>query len=489
MSGVHATMRRASATAPTSVGGTNLAAPAIPASAPASTVVARRHAVIDNATARARDAARPASTRWLPMGGAIPRMPHRTQTLALAAALLAPAAASAHQNSLTPLTLTVEGRIVTATARIDALDLNEALALPSSALPSRADALARAAQGGRYLGARLRLTHAGIPCTPGDASAAVVDRADAWALAVTVPYTCAHRVEAPSVDYALFFDVDPQHRGLATLDGLGAPRQFVFQSDRRRWSVDASPPLRAQLGQYLRLGVEHIFTGYDHVAFVVTLLVLAAALRARDALRHVLSVVTSFTVAHSLTLVSAALGWVVAPARVVEPVIALSILYVAASNLRRDAPPPRSRAVTTFAFGLVHGLGFADVLRELGLPARATVPSLLAFNVGVELGQLAVVVALLPLLHAMSARRSFGAQLAWSAALGALAVALLPALGPPRATVAVLAAVVVVAVVAARHWTYDRVIRQGLSLALCLLALLWTVERLSGHTVFQGVLG
>lgn len=419
-------------------------------------------------------------------------MPHPAQSAALAlaaAALLAPAAAAAHQNSLTPVALRADGRAVTVTARIDALDLNEALGAGSGALLTRREALARAADGGRYLGARLRLTHAGIPCVPGAASGAVVERLDGWSLALTVPYECAHRVETLTVAYGLFFDVDPQHRGLATLEGLGPARQFVFQSDRRRWTIDAAVPLRAQLGHYLRLGVEHIFTGYDHVAFVVALLVLAGSLRAREGLRHVLAVVTSFTVAHSLTLVAAALGWVVAPGRVVEPVIALSILHVAASNLRRRGPPPRSRPLTTFAFGLVHGLGFADVLRELGLPARATVPSLLAFNVGVELGQLAVVLALLPLLQAMAARRPLAAQLAWALGLGALAVALLPRLGPPRATVVALALVVALAVVAARHWDYDRVIRRGLSLALCLLALLWTVERLSGITVFQGVLG
>lgn len=420
-------------------------------------------------------------------------MPHPAQSAAasalLAAAMLAPAPAAAHQDSLTPLALRAEGRTVTATARLDALDLNEALAAPSGALLTRAEALARVAAAGRYLSARLRLTHAGIPCAPGAPAGAVVERADGWSLAVTVPYACAHRVEALAVDYGLFFDVDPRHRGLATLDGLGPARQFVFQSDRRRWAVDASVSVRAQLGQYLHLGVEHIFTGYDHVAFVVALLVLAGPLRPRAGARHVLSVVTAFTAAHSLTLVSAALGWVAAPARLVEPAIALSILHVAVANLRRRAPPPRSRPLTAFAFGLVHGLGFADVLRELGLPARATVPSLLAFNVGVELGQLAVVLALLPLLQAMAARRPLAAQLAWSAALGALAVALLPALGPPRGTVLAVAVTVVLAVVAARHWDYDRVIRRGLSLALALLALLWTVERLSGRTLLHGVLG
>jgi hypothetical protein len=419
-------------------------------------------------------------------------MPHPAQSAAaalLAAALLRPAAAHAHQNSITPLALRAEGRAVTVTARLDELDLNEALGARSGALLTREEALARTTQGGRYLAQRLRITHAGLPCTPGAAEGAVVERADGWGLALTVPYECEHRVEGLSVEYGLFFDVDPQHRGLATLEGLGPERQFVFQSDRRLWTVDASVPLRAQLTQYLRLGVEHIFTGYDHVAFVVALLVLAGALRPRAGLRHVLAVVTSFTAAHSLTLVSAALGWVAAPARLVEPAIALSILHVAASNLLRRGPPPRSRPLTTFAFGLVHGLGFAGVLRELGLPARATVPSLLAFNVGVELGQIAVVLALLPLLQAMAARRPLAPQLAWSIALGGAAVAWLPALGPPRATVLALAVVVVIAVVAARHGGYDNVIRRGLSLALALLALLWTVERLSGRSFFHGALG
>lgn len=419
-------------------------------------------------------------------------MPHPAQSTVLAltaAALLAPALAAAHQNSLTPVALRAEGRAVTVTARVDALDLNEALGARSGALLTRPEALSRVAEGGRYLGARLHLTHAGIPCTPGAATGAIVERPDGWALALTVPYLCAHRVETLAVDYGLFFDVDPQHRGLATVEGLGPAAQFVFQSDRRRWTIDAAVPVRAQLAQYLRLGVEHIFTGYDHIAFVVALLILAGAQRARDGLRHVLAVVTSFTVAHSVTLVSAALGWVVTPARLVEPIIALSILYVAVSNLRRRGTPPRSRPLTTFAFGLVHGLGFADVLRELGLPARATVPSLLAFNVGVELGQLTVVLALLPLLQAIAARRSLAAQLAWSAALSVLAILALPLLGPPRATVVAVAVMVFTAVLAARHWDYDRVIRSGLSALLGLLALLWTIERVAGITVFHGRLG
>lgn len=408
---------------------------------------------------------------------------------ALFAATLAPLPALAHRNSVTPLALRVEGREVTATARVESLDLNETVGLPSWEFVSLPDALARSREAGRYLTARLRVANAGRPCVPSAPEAAVVARGEQWFLALTVRYACPHRVESLAVDYDLFFDVDRMHRGITSLEGLGPPRQFVFQYDRRRWEIAAAVPLRRQLGQYLLLGVEHIFAGYDHVAFVVALLVLAGPLGRRAAARHVLAVVSSFTLAHSLTLVAAALGWVSAPARVVEPVIAVSIVHVAASNLRGATGPSRWRPLYTFAFGLVHGLGFADVLRGTGLPARATVTSLLMFNVGVELGQLAVVAAVLPLLLAMASGRPLPAQLAWAIVVGALATALLPRLGPPRPTVLAVAVVAVVLVLAARRWGYDRSVRVGLSAALCGLAALWALERLLSKTFFSGALG
>ncbi len=415
-------------------------------------------------------------------------MHHPAQFIA-AAAFLVSATAGAHQNSVTPITVRVEGRAVTVVARIDALDLNEALALRPAVLVDRATAVARSRDGTRYLATHLRITDAGEPCTAGDATPRVIERADGWSLELAVPWACAHRVETLRVDYGLFFDVDPRHRGLASIEGLGPPRQFVFETGRRLWNIDASIPLSNQLAQYVRLGVEHIFTGYDHVAFVVALLVLAAALALRDALRHVLAVVSSFTAAHSLTLIAATLGWVSVPARVVEPVIALSIFYVASSNLRRrDAPPP-SRPATTFVFGLVHGLGFASVLRELGLPARATVTSLLAFNAGVEIGQLAVVLAVLPLLHAISRRRPLALQLAWTALISAVAIGFLPALGVPRGTLVTLSAVVAMLVLAGHRWGYARAVRPSISVVLATLALLWTTERLLATTFFSGVFG
>jgi hydrogenase/urease accessory protein HupE len=139
------------------------------------------------------------------------------------------------------------------------------------------------------------------------------------------------------------------------------------------------------------LGVEHILAGFDHLLFLTGLLVACGKARA------MLVIVTTFTVAHSITLVLATLDWLVLPASVVEPLIAASIVLVGVENLvRRDAPP--TRAPLCFAFGLVHGFGFAGALRELGLGESAgpIVLPLLGFNLGVEAGQLLVVAVLLP---------------------------------------------------------------------------------------------
>jgi hypothetical protein len=136
-------------------------------------------------------------------------------------------------------------------------------------------------------------------------------------------------------------------------------------------------------------GILHILGGLDHVLFVISLLIVVRGWR------QLAAVVTSFTVAHSLTLGLGALGLVTLPPRFVEPVIALSILYVAVENVVRATP--RARLGVTFAFGLVHGFGFSGVLRDLGLPAGQVVPALLGFNLGVETGQLLIVAPLFPL--------------------------------------------------------------------------------------------
>ena len=151
---------------------------------------------------------------------------------------------------------------------------------------------------------------------------------------------------------------------------------------------------------FVGAGIHHIFIGPDHILFVIGLLLLGGGVG------RILKITTGFTVAHSITLALATLGILQPPARIVEPLIALSILYVGVDNLRRrgESGQRDGRPWVAFAFGLVHGFGFASVLTQLGLPRFALGTSLLAFNVGVELGQACIVLAALPLLALLRAQ-------------------------------------------------------------------------------------
>lgn len=144
------------------------------------------------------------------------------------------------------------------------------------------------------------------------------------------------------------------------------------------------------------MGAEHILLGFDHLAFVAMLLIGAAQFRS------LLFVVTSFTVAHSITLSAAALGWIVPSAAWVEPVIILTILYVAIENLL--TANPTARVGLTFAFGLIHGMGFAFALSEGPLPHNEEMIALLSFNLGVEAGQISFLALTYPLWRLAQAR-------------------------------------------------------------------------------------
>ncbi len=143
---------------------------------------------------------------------------------------------------------------------------------------------------------------------------------------------------------------------------------------------------------FLRLGVEHIWTGYDHLLFLFALLVVCRSFRS------IVAIITCFTLAHSLTLALATLNVVNLPGRFVEPAIAASIVFVGLENLVRRGEAPKGRWALTFAFGLIHGFGFASVLRELGVGqgGQSLAMPLFTFNLGVEIGQVAVAAVVLP---------------------------------------------------------------------------------------------
>ena len=217
--------------------------------------------------------------------------------------------------------------------------------------------------------------------------------------------TCPSAKGELGVNYRLLFDQDALHRGLLRVDIDGVTHSAILAPDtaRQRFSAD-KPSLLAQFGQFFVQGVWHIWIGFDHILFLLSLLLPVVLVRRAgrwrgvdrfgEALREVLWVVTSFTVAHSITLSLAALGLISLPSRLVESAIALSVVLAALNNL---VPVVNQRRwLIAFVFGLIHGFGFASVLAELGLPADALVLSLVGFNVGVEIGQLAIVAVFLP---------------------------------------------------------------------------------------------
>ncbi len=182
--------------------------------------------------------------------------------------------------------------------------------------------------------------------------------------------------------------------------------------------LTASPTLFAVAGTYFLLGVEHILFGIDHLLFVLALLMLVKGRR------RLITTITAFTVAHSVTLAAATLGWVKVPGSPVEAVIALSIVFVAAEIVhgQRGQPGFTARApwIVALVFGLLHGFGFAGALHEVGLPGHAIPLALFLFNVGVEVGQLLFVAAVL--LFQFIARRPLASAPRWVTSVPAYAI-------------------------------------------------------------------
>lgn len=168
----------------------------------------------------------------------------------------------------------------------------------------------------------------------------------------------------------------------------------------------AEPPAAPTFWAFLRLGINHIWTGYDHLLFLFALLVVCASFRS------IAVIITTFTLAHSATLALATLGVVNLPSRITEPAIAASIVFVGVENLWRRGAEPRGRWALTFGFGLIHGFGFASVLRELGVGQHGTslAMPLFTFNAGVELGQIAIAAVVLPLVWRLRKNPAFLAR-------------------------------------------------------------------------------
>ena len=293
-----------------------------------------------------------------------------------------------------------------------------------------------------YALARLSVSADGRPCALAPVQHLVDDHSDGTYEVLRFSISCGGPAEPRkiSIDYSLFSDLDPSHRGLLRIQHGAGSLTAILGPDRPTQAFDLSATSR--LGQFLaygREGVWHILIGFDHILFLVSLLLPAVFLLGRGTWTpaprfapvfwDVLRIVTAFTVAHSITLSLAALSVVSLPSRLVESTIALSVVLAALNNLWPVVGG--RRWAVAFGFGLIHGFGFASVLADLGLPRDALVLALVGFNLGVETGQLAIVALFLPVAYGLR-----------------------------------------------RTWIYRRIIFTGGSALIALIAAIWMMERI-----------
>lgn len=304
------------------------------------------------------------------------------------------AAASAHQVNLSTARLALtRDRIVTVEVALKGSDVDRLAG--TKVYDAKADTVDPAAVGTAtssilvYVNAHLAVTAAGgTACAAGDA--AIV--ADGDGVLFRNTYSCADVAGDVIYRSTVLTEKDPTARQVVLVAQDGREAQALLDGANTTITLTAAAPsLAFTMRRYLLTGIEHIFLGYDHIAFLVAVVLWARRLVA------VIKIVTAFTIAHSITLSLSALDVVAVPSRIVEPAIAASIVFVAVENFFSRDIDRRWRV--TFVFGLIHGFGFAGALREIGLPPNAVVPALAAFNIGVEIGQVAIVAIVLPVLR------------------------------------------------------------------------------------------
>jgi hypothetical protein len=318
--------------------------------------------------------------------------------------------AHAHKPSDSYLTLRANGATVDGQWDIALRDLDFAIGLDTNgdAQITWGEVRARQAEIDAYAMARLQLTSGGRPCPTEVAEHLIDDHTDGAYAVLRFKAQCAAPIENLEARYSLFFDIDPQHKGLLRLEYLGASSTGIFSPETAKQTFKLAKPNKlTQFFDYGREGVWHIWIGFDHILFLLALLLPAVVYRERKywdavgafkpAFMNVLKIVTAFTVAHSITLSLATLGIVSLPSRLVESTIAASVVIAALNNI---FPLFRERRwMMAFVFGLIHGFGFASVLTDLGLPRETLVIALVGFNLGVEAGQLAIVSVFLPVAY------------------------------------------------------------------------------------------
>ena len=335
----------------------------------------------------------------------------------LLCALLA-APVLAHKPSDAYLTLDRDGVALSGQWDIALRDLDNALSLDANGDGeiTWGEVRAKHADIAAYALDRLQAASGGSRCPLAVTSHAIDTHTDGAYAVLKLTGRCTQSGPTLAIDYRLFFEIDPQHRGLLNLVENGNSTSIVFGAENSHRAVggNATTPL-IQFASYLDEGIWHIWLGFDHILFLVSLLLPAVLVRRhsewrpaqsfRAAFVDVAKIVTAFTLAHSITLSLAALGVISLPSRWIETAIALSVVLAALNNLFPIVA--RGRWIAAFGFGLVHGFGFAGALQDLGLPSGSLALSLAGFNIGVEMGQLAIVGIFLPIAFALRSTRTY----------------------------------------------------------------------------------
>jgi hydrogenase/urease accessory protein HupE len=327
------------------------------------------------------------------------------QRLLLLCVLASPSVAQAHKDPVTHLRLAVDGRMIVLDLQAFACDLAPLVGLAAGQrrIPVQ-QFLDRREQVLQAIERDITIYHRGETICP------LLDRHIAGEggnrLRVTLRHKCPRPPLQLKVRYDLLFDDVPNH--IAHITVRGKPRhRFTFTPRRRLFVLDAEISLLDHAWSFLWLGINHIFTGYDHMLFLLALLLVAGVQGSREGTKcgfhYLVTIVSAFTIAHSITLAGSALRYINLPHRAVDAAISFSIICVAVENLTSDHA--RRRWILTFVFGLVHGFGFATTLRQTGLPRRGLLLSLVCFNLGVEIGQLMVVGIVFPCVMWLANRR------------------------------------------------------------------------------------
>lgn len=371
---------------------------------------------------------------------------------ALAAAIMignAAVPALAHKPSDSYLTLSVQRTQATGRWDVALRDLDYALGLDADddGRLTWGEVRARWAEMQHYVLTRLDVRMGGVACGFGESAPLLDQHTDGTYAVFDFSIDCLHPTLQMEVAYRLFFDLDPQHRGLAKVQSPEGVVSAIFSPEHRQETVIVGASLGwGVLLAYAHEGMHHIWAGFDHLLFLVALLLpsvlrrdggqWAGAASFRAVALDVATIVTAFTVAHSITLSLAVLQVVTVPSRLVESIIALSVAAAAINNV---VPLVSGRRwLVAFGFGLVHGFGFAGALSDLGLVDGAKALALGGFNLGVEVGQAAVVAMLLPIAYGLR-----------------------------------------------NLWVYQRLVVVGGSCAIVLVALGWAVERWFEVTLLQ----